>query len=124
MNEEPKVFPNEQEQQMEQNDLEELEIPEDSEFGYVVAMTKEGNLHFQTFGGPEGLKKTWLLAGLQKAVNVIVNSMVEKQINVSNAALLTNMLGSQKQLVGIMKMLASPAQKNQPEANNTTVTKE
>ena len=105
--EEPKVFP---EQKQEENGLEELEIPEDSEFGYVVAMTNEGNLHFQTFGGPEGLKKTWLLAGLQKAVNVIVNSMVEKQINVSNAALLVDMLGSQKQLVGIMKMITTPKQ--------------
>lgn len=90
---------------------EEIEIPEDSEFGYVVSMSKEGNVYFQTFGGPTGLKKTWLLSGLHQAVSVIIQSNLEKQINTSNAALLGNMLESTKQLVSIMKAITTPRQK-------------
>ena len=92
---------------------EEIEIPEDCEFGYVVAMTKEGNVYFQTFGGPNNLKKTWLLSGLHSAASVIINSNVEKQINVSTTSMLGDMLVSTKQLVGIMRSLVSPKQKEE-----------
>lgn len=92
---------------------EEIEIPEDSEFGYVVSMSKEGNVYFQTFGGPAGLKKTWLLSGLHQAVSVIIQSNLEKQINTSNAAILGNMLETTKQLVSIMKSVVAPRQKQE-----------
>ena len=105
MSEEVKVF---QETVPEENNtLEEIEIPEDCEFGYVVSMTKEGNVYFSTFGGPNNLKKTWLLAGLNHAASVIINSNVEKQINVSNTHVLGEMLSSTKQLVQVMKTALS-----------------
>lgn len=106
MSEETKVFKNEE---VKENALEEIEIPEDTEFGYVVSMSTEGNIYFQTFGGPSGLKKDWLLSGLHQAVGVIVQSNLEKRINTSNAAVLGNMLESTKQLVSIMKSAVKPS---------------
>ncbi len=113
MSDETKVFDGTSQETV----AEEIEIPSDSEFGYIVAMGKDGSLHFQTFGGPEGLKKTWLLSGLHQAVSVVIQSNLEKQINTSNAATLGSMLETTRQLVSVMKAIASPRQ-TPPEPTN------